>query len=148
MLLKWTFECQHEFWCITGMQYSISILTIFCYFLKFDAINHLAKDNIPIRVAFKVSIELVTFFFQIAMLLYVTIFWFTEMKTCEFVVVNGEDESTANQDYDTVKRYFYVGLFTNFPYFFTVFIYLYLRNHLKKNPKLQKVYEYKYVRFR
>ena len=126
--MKWTYTCQNDFWLITGMQYSVAILTIFCYFLKFDAIKHLAKPNIPIRVALKVSIELITFFVQIAMLLYVSIYWFEKLNTCEFVEIHGKNESTPKQDYDTVKRYFYVGMFTNFPYFFTVFIYLYLRD--------------------
>ena len=61
ILKKWSFTCQAWFWQVTGVQYSIAILTIFCYFQKHEAIAHLAKDSLGIRVAIKVSIELVTF---------------------------------------------------------------------------------------
>jgi len=40
MMEKWTFECQSKFWLITGIQYSIAILTIFCFFQKYEAISH------------------------------------------------------------------------------------------------------------
>jgi hypothetical protein len=148
ILKKWTFACQSWFWQVTGVQYSIAILTIFCFFQKHEAIAHLAKPSLGIRVAIKVSIELVTFLAQIGILIPIMAQRWGDADSCEFATRNGKDYSDKEQDMDTVKRYFYVGIFTSIPYFFTVFIYLGLRDYLRRHPNLGKIYEYKYVRAR